>query len=79
MNPQRLYSWAEAMNKMGRPFVTAIVTVIYNVALLIALAMGSLDVKEYILAVGPTNAMIIGFWFARRENSADQETEETPK
>lgn len=76
MKPDQLHSWAEAMNKMGRPFVTAIVTVIYNTALLVGMAMGQLDVQDYILAVGPTNAMIIGFWFARRENKTDDQGEE---
>lgn len=68
MNPEQLYSWARGMNSMGRPFLTALVTTIYNVALLIGLAMGKLQIMEYVTAVGPTNAMIIGFWFGERKS-----------
>lgn len=75
MNPQQLYGWARGMNSMGRPFLTALVTTIYNVALLIGLAMGKLQIMEYVTAVGPTNAMIIGFWFGERKSLH----EEAPK
>lgn len=67
MNPTQLQSWAQAMNNMGRPFLTALVTTVYNIALLIGLINGQLKVMEYITAVGPTNAMIIGFWFGERK------------
>jgi hypothetical protein len=61
------------MNSMGRPFLTALVTTIYNLALLAALIHGELKVMEYITAVGPTNAMIIGFWFGERKSLHDYE------
>lgn len=73
MNPQTLYGWAKGMNSMGRPFLTALVTTIYNLALLIALIGGKLDVVQYITAVGPTNAMIIGFWFGERKGKSEGE------
>lgn len=58
--------FASALNKLARPYLTFFITLIYNVALLIALYHGKLEVKEYIMAVGPMNAMIIGFWFGER-------------
>jgi len=67
MNPEQLSKWARGMNSMGRPFLTALVATIYNLALLVALITGELRVIEYITAVGPTNAMIIGFWFGERK------------
>jgi len=67
MNPNRLQGWATGMNSMGRPFITALVTTIYNLALLAALVLGQLEIMAYITAVGPTNAMIIGFWFGERK------------
>lgn len=57
---------ADGLNKIARPYLTVLITTIYNAALLIALYVGQLEVKEYILAIGPTNAMIIGFWFGER-------------
>lgn len=71
MTPERIYTWADAMNKMGRPFLTVIITVIYNVTLLVALIMGKLDVNTYIAAVGPVNGMVVGYWFKARD--AEQE------
>lgn len=60
---------------MGRPFLTALVTTIYNLALLIALVTQKLEVMQYITAVGPTNAMIIGFWFGERKATKPGEGE----
>lgn len=71
MTPEKLQAWAEGMNKMGRPFLTVLVTTVYNIALLIGLVNGQLKVMEYITAVGPTNAMIIGFWFGERKGNND--------
>lgn len=62
MTPQT----AEGLHKLARPYLTVLITTIYNLALLIALSKGVLEVREYILAIGPTNAMIIGFWFGER-------------
>lgn len=59
-------SAADALNKLARPYLTVLITTIYNLALLAALYFGKLEVKEYILAIGPMNAMIIGFWFGER-------------
>lgn len=66
MNPMRLMHWAEGVNRMGRPFLTVLVTTLYNGALLVALGMGALNIRDYIMAMGPSNSMIIGFWFGER-------------
>lgn len=58
--------WADAMNKLARPYLTVLITTIYNVTLLIALYFGKLETKEYIMAIGPVNAMVMGFWFGER-------------
>lgn len=60
---------ASGLNKIARPYLTVLITTIYNLALVACVWKGKLQVKEYILAVGPTNAMIIGFWFGERAAS----------
>lgn len=72
MNARQFYSWAVAMNKMGRPFLAAVITLLYNLTLMIALIMGQLKVQDYIMAVGPVNGIIVGFWFSKRENKDDE-------
>lgn len=75
MNPTKFATWADGLNKMGRPFLTVLITVVYNVTLLVALWMGKLEIREYMSAVGGTNAMIIGFWFGERGARSSQEKE----
>lgn len=58
--------WADKLNKVARPYLTILITTIYNATLLIALWKGLLEVKEYILAIGPVNSMVMGFWFGER-------------
>lgn len=58
--------WAEAATMLARPYLTVVITTIYNVTLLTALVMDKLEVREYILAIGPVNAMVMGFWFGER-------------
>lgn len=69
----RFHGLATGLNKIARPYLTVLVTTVYNVALLVAVGAGKLEVKEYILAVGPTNAMIIGFWFGERAASSREQ------
>ena len=57
---------ATALNKLARPYLTALIATLFNVLCAWAVVRGKLEVKEYIMAVGPTNAMIIGFWFGER-------------
>ena len=73
MSYTQFKGWAQAISSMGRPFLTVLISTLYNVALLVGLAMGALPVHDYITAVGPTNAMIIGFWFGERKSLYEQE------
>lgn len=66
MNASTMKAVLELSNGMGRPFLTALVTTVYNITLLVALSLGKLEINAYIASVGPTNAMIIGFWFGER-------------
>lgn len=58
--------WAEAVTKAARPFLTILVTVVYNFTLLVALYNKQMTIQEYMTAVGPVNAMVMGFWFGER-------------
>lgn len=58
-------------NEIARPYLTALIATLFNIALIWALWMRLLDVKDYINAVGPTNAMIIGFWFGEKAALTD--------
>lgn len=71
-NPSReVRGWAEAATHLARPYLTVVITTIYNATLLIALVMNKLEVREYILAIGPVNAIIMGFWFGERAATKD--------
>lgn len=66
MSPSKFAGLAGALDKLARPYLTVLITTIYNVTLLLALYLGKLEVREYILAIGPVNAMVMGFWFGER-------------
>jgi hypothetical protein len=61
-------SYIKAMmtNHAVRPFLTFFITVLYNTLLAWAVMNDQLKISDYIVAVGPMNAMIIGFWFAEK-------------
>ena len=71
ISAERVSAWAAAMNQMGRPFLTVVVTMFYNAGLVLALAMGKLDINTYIAAVGPVNGMVVGYWFKARDAEAE--------
>ena len=60
---ERLFA---AANKVVRPYLTLFITTLYNVLLAGAVMTNHLTVRDYIVAIGPTNAMILGFWFAEK-------------
>lgn len=60
------YLKAMMTNSAVRPFLTFFITVLYNLLLAWAVVAGLLKISDYIMAVGPVNAMIIGFWFAEK-------------
>ena len=57
---------ANQLQELARPYLTILIATIFNVLLAIAYFKGDLEIVEYITAVGPTNGMIIGFWFGER-------------
>lgn len=56
----------DKMNKAARPYLTALVATLFNVVCAWAVFAGRLSPKDYITAIAPTNAMIIGFWFGEK-------------
>ncbi len=54
------------MQELARPYLTALIATLFNAVLAIAYFQGNLSIGDYIQSVGPTNAMIIGFWFGER-------------
>ena len=63
-----------ALNKLVRPYLTFFITTLYNCLLAWALVKGKLKIVEYITAVGPMNAMILGFWFGEKSALKDPKT-----
>lgn len=64
------------MQEMARPYLTGLIATLFNSVLVIAYFRGDLSIADYIQSVGPTNAMIIGFWFGERaalKNSSNRE------
>jgi hypothetical protein len=57
---------ASALDRLARPYLTAIVTTVFNGMCAWGVIAGKLSFKDYIMAIGPANAMIIGFWFGER-------------
>lgn len=62
------------LNKLVRPYLTFFITTLYNVVLAWATFTGLLTVSDYMVAVGPINAMILGFWFAEKAALKDPRT-----
>lgn len=56
----------DKLNKAARPYLTMLVATLFNSVCAYMTLKGKLTPIEYITAVGPTNAMIIGFWFGER-------------
>lgn len=63
---QFLSELAKALYRLARPYLTVLIATIFNVTCAYAWYVGDLKIVEYITAVGPTNSMIIGFWFGER-------------
>jgi len=55
-----------ALNRLARPYLTALVATLFNCICGWTVLTGKLSIRDYIMAVGPTNAMIIGFWFGEK-------------
>lgn len=64
------------MAGLARPYLAILISTLYNLVLLWAVVSGMLPIKEYILAIGPANAMIIGFLFGERAALKDPRSAE---
>jgi hypothetical protein len=56
----------DKLNKAARPYLTMLVASLFNLVCAWAAVRNKIDMEQYIMAIGPTNAMIIGFWFGEK-------------
>lgn len=68
-----------ALNKMVRPYLTFFITTLYNLVLVWAVLNDKMKLMEYITAVGPMNAMILGFWFGEKSALKNPQTGDDAK
>ncbi len=59
------------LSQAVRPILTFGIAGMFNVAMLIGLFTGKVSFQEYLQALGPTNSMLIGFWFGERSALKD--------
>lgn len=57
---------AEAFHGLARPYLTILIATMFNIIAAWAWYRGDLGIVEYLTAIGPTNGLIIGFWFGER-------------
>jgi hypothetical protein len=56
----------ELLSDIGRPFLTVMVNGVFTGVCVWAVLNSKMTVSEFIAAVGPSNSMILGFWFGER-------------
>lgn len=56
----------DATNRAARPYLTILIATLFNLICAWAAMSREITVMQYITAIGPTNGMIIGFWFGER-------------
>lgn len=69
----------DKMNRAARPYLTVLVATVFNLLCAWAVISEKLNIKDYITAIAPTNAMIIGFWFGEKaalKNPIENERDE---
>ena len=71
-----LSNFFNSLHKVVRPYLTMFIATLYNVVLVWAVIASKLEIKDYIASVGPTNAMILGFWFAEKAALKDPKSPE---
>lgn len=49
------------LSRYVRPILTLFIAVVFNITLLIGLALGKVSFQEYIATLAPINSMLIGF------------------
>lgn len=52
-----------------RPFVITITTLLYNLVCCYEVMIGDMTVRDYILIAGPSNALLVGYWFGEQSRS----------
>lgn len=57
---------ADALHGLARPYLTVLIATGFNAICAWAWWRSELSIVEYITAIGPTNGLIIGFWFGER-------------
>lgn len=63
---------AEAFNKVARPYVTVMVVTVFNAVCVWGVVQGHMSMNDFVQTIGPTNGLIVGFWFGERNNRASQ-------
>lgn len=66
VSPSLVDRWSRALHSLARPYLTVFITTLYNVICVWALVEGELKIIEYIAAIGPTNSLVLGFYFGER-------------
>jgi hypothetical protein len=57
---------AFAFNKLARPVLTIMIAAVFNGIAAWAFFTGKITWEQFATALGPTNGMIIGFWFGEK-------------
>lgn len=65
--------------KLAKPYLTALVATLFNATCTWAVVESKMTIVEYVTALGPTNAMIIGFWFGKEASASSAVTTESQK
>lgn len=63
---------AEAFNKIARPYVTVMVVTVFNAVCVWGVVSGRMTMNDFVQTIGPTNGLIVGFWFGERNFRASQ-------
>jgi hypothetical protein len=65
-NQEGFETFSKALYRLARPYLTVLIATMFNVVCAWAWFRGDMAAMDYVTAVGPTNCMIIGFWFGER-------------
>lgn len=63
---------AEAFNKVARPYVTVMVVTVFNAVCVWGVVQGRMSMNDFVQTIGPTNGLIVGFWFGERNSKSNQ-------
>lgn len=68
---QKYFQTDNALIRSVRPVLTYGIALLYNGAMVGGLMFGKVDFAQYMAAMGPVNAMLMGFWFGERSALKD--------